>query len=157
MQDLYTGGAGQAAVMSEFLVRGYNVAVPEVDRGDDLFVVQDLSGNFHRIQVKTATARGLKRQGYVAQFVVPLAQLSKPHTPELFYVLAVRHESKWSDFLVIPRTELFDEHVLHNVGSVIKAKYVMLRFSFQAGSVSNCKRSFQTKRGDFSNWPRIQH
>ena len=41
LQDLYTGSAGQAAVMSEFLVRGYNVAVPEVDRGDDLFVVQD--------------------------------------------------------------------------------------------------------------------
>jgi len=42
--------------MSEFLARGYNVAVPEVDRGDDLFVVQDESGDFDRIQVKTACA-----------------------------------------------------------------------------------------------------
>ena len=31
--------------MSEFLFRGYNVAVPEVDRGDDLFVVQDADGS----------------------------------------------------------------------------------------------------------------
>lgn len=29
------------AVMAEFLVRGYNVAIPEVDIGDDIFVVRD--------------------------------------------------------------------------------------------------------------------
>jgi len=56
MQNLYLGSAGQTWVMSEFLARGYNVAVPEVDRGDDLFVVQDESGDFDRIQVKTACA-----------------------------------------------------------------------------------------------------
>lgn len=44
MQNLYVGMAGQTFVSSEFLIRGYNVPVPEVDRGDDLFVVQDLSG-----------------------------------------------------------------------------------------------------------------
>lgn len=36
--NLYVGRAGQMAVMSEFLVRGYNVAIPEVDVGDDIFV-----------------------------------------------------------------------------------------------------------------------
>lgn len=34
-------------VMSEFLDRGYNVAVPEVDVGDDLFVVRDSSYEYH--------------------------------------------------------------------------------------------------------------
>ena len=44
------------AVMAEFLARGYNVAVPEVDRGDDLFVVRDDNGELSRIQVKSASA-----------------------------------------------------------------------------------------------------
>ena len=52
--NLYIGRAGQMAVMSEFLCRGYNVAIPEVDVGDDIFVVRDLDGAFSRIQVKTS-------------------------------------------------------------------------------------------------------
>ncbi len=45
------------AVMAEYLARGYNVAIPEVDIGDDIFVVRDEIGEFSRIQVKSATAR----------------------------------------------------------------------------------------------------
>ena len=56
MQNLYVGRAGQAMIMGEFLIRGYNVASPEVDRGDDLFVVRDEDGVLKRIQVKTANA-----------------------------------------------------------------------------------------------------
>ena len=39
-QDLYTGMSGQFAAMSEFLWRGYNVAIPAVDVGEDIFVVR---------------------------------------------------------------------------------------------------------------------
>jgi hypothetical protein len=49
---LYLGKAGHLAVMSEFLTRGWNVAIPEVDIGDDIFVVQDESGTLRRIQEK---------------------------------------------------------------------------------------------------------
>jgi hypothetical protein len=38
----YVGKAGQLAVMAEFLLRGYNVAMPEADVGDVFFVVEDL-------------------------------------------------------------------------------------------------------------------
>lgn len=41
MSTSYTGKAGQLFAMSEFLMLGYNVAIPEVDRGDDIFVVRD--------------------------------------------------------------------------------------------------------------------
>lgn len=41
--NLYLGKAGQLAAMASFLVRGWNVATPEVDVGDDLFVVEDNS------------------------------------------------------------------------------------------------------------------
>jgi len=39
--------AGQAAVKAEFLARGWNVAVLEVDVGDDLFIVRDDNGDFY--------------------------------------------------------------------------------------------------------------
>jgi hypothetical protein len=35
-QNLYTGRSGQFAVMAEFLRRGYNVAIPEIDIGEDI-------------------------------------------------------------------------------------------------------------------------
>jgi hypothetical protein len=56
-QHLYTGKSGQLAVMAELVSRGYNVAVPEVDIGDDIFVVRDRDGQLSRVQVKTANAK----------------------------------------------------------------------------------------------------
>jgi hypothetical protein len=53
---LYLGKAGHLTVMSEFLTRGWNVAIPEVDVGDDIFVVQDDNGTLRRVQVKTSTS-----------------------------------------------------------------------------------------------------
>ena len=52
-KNLYVGRAGQMAVMAELLWRGWNVALPEVDVGDDVLVVKDDSGDLWRIQVKT--------------------------------------------------------------------------------------------------------
>ena len=43
--------------MAEFLWRGWNVAIPEVDIGDDLFVVQDEEAHLYRIQVRQLPAR----------------------------------------------------------------------------------------------------
>jgi hypothetical protein len=40
----YIGKAGQLVVMSEFCYRGYNAATPEIDKGDDVFVVNDATG-----------------------------------------------------------------------------------------------------------------
>ena len=56
LNNLYLGKAGEFLVMSHFLMRGWNVAVPEVDRGDDIFVIEDTEGIYYRIQVKTASA-----------------------------------------------------------------------------------------------------
>ncbi len=51
-------------------MRGWNVAIPEVDRGDDIFVVKDDDGDMKRVQVKTANANRTLR-GYSTQFNVP--------------------------------------------------------------------------------------
>lgn len=159
MKDLYTGSAGQAAVMAEFLIRGYNVAVPEVDRGDDLFVVEDAKGNFNRVQVKTATGSSLKKVGYKAQFNIPITQLQTPQLPELYYILVVRYNNRWTDFVVIKRQELFTEHSLHHVGTPVgqAKKSLMLYLSFGDTTLTCSKRDFQRFRNNFDSWPQVQH
>ena len=49
------GRAGEYFAMSELLLRGWNVAVPVVDVGDDVFVIDDSDKKTRRLQVKTST------------------------------------------------------------------------------------------------------
>lgn len=157
MQNLYTGSAGQAAVMSEFLVRGYNVAVPEVDRGDDLFVVEDTSGILSRIQVKAAIGKRRKKtDAYAAQVIVPTLQLTTPQTPELTYVFVLRCDDRWKDFVVLTRPILDDLHRHQDVGTA-STKAVVLTLVVSASDVLCSKRDLSVHRNDFSNWPRIVH
>ncbi|MEZ4888769.1 MAG: group I intron-associated PD-(D/E)XK endonuclease [Chitinophagales bacterium] len=82
--NLYLGQAGQLFAMSEFLARGWNVAVPEVDVGDDMFVVRDKDGIFQRVQVKTGTGK-IKSKSFSTQFSLNFSQLVTPISPELYY------------------------------------------------------------------------
>lgn len=83
-QNSYTGRGGQFAVMAEFVVRGYNVAIPEIDVGDDIFVVKDSNGDLSRVQVKTASGKSLSRTGcYGATFSIPYSQLEKARKPDI--------------------------------------------------------------------------
>ena len=151
-KPLYVGAAGQAAVMSELLMLGYNVAVPEVDVGDDLFVVNDNNGNYRRVQVKTAIAQA-SRSSYAAQFSIPLRQIERPYTPELCFVFAVRHADRWSDFIIIEREELFEEHRTHGVGNLFGRGgelMVKLYLSFRGSDVICSGRSFQKMRNQFA-------
>ena len=52
----HLGRAGEFAAMSEILARGWNVAIPEVDMGSDVFVAQDDGTRLTRVQVKTSQA-----------------------------------------------------------------------------------------------------
>src|SRR5437764_3009417 len=114
-ERVYVGKAGQLAVMAEFLLRGYNVAMPEVDVGDDIFVVHDEQGRLWRIQVKTALGKA-REYGHSGRFAVRLSQLRTAKTPELFYVFALRREAHW-DFVIVPRRTLFTQHRIRRVGS----------------------------------------
>ena len=107
--NLYLGKAGELTAMSYFLMRGWNVATPEVDVGDDIFVIEDNKGIFHRVQVKTAKAVE-RKNGYSVQFNLPLAQLEKRIQPEIHYIFVVCRNEEWSDKIIIPRRTLF---VLH--------------------------------------------
>src|SRR5439155_16162614 len=86
---LYFGRSGQLAAMSELLYRRRNAAIPEVDVGDDVFVVRDEDDIVTRVQVKSANATA-QHGGYFAQFSIPLLQLKKTDPPLFVYIFPVR-------------------------------------------------------------------
>jgi hypothetical protein len=154
-QNLYVGRAGQVAVMAEFLLRGWNVALPEVDVGEDMLAVKDETGELWRIQVKTATAKPLQT-GYSAQFNVSLSQLFGERNPDLVYVFAIRSSEGWGPFVVVSRRQLALEHTSHGVGSVSREDLI-LRFSVQDPHLRCSDRDFLPYRNDWSRWPLIRH
>lgn len=101
--------------MAEVAERGWNVAVPEVDLGDDLLLLDDATGDIKRIQVKTARARRTTR-GLLVKFKFGRAQLFTPRSPELVYVLVIRQAARWGPFVVIRRDALAREHRDFGVG-----------------------------------------
>jgi hypothetical protein len=90
--------------MSEVLLRGWNVAVPVVDVGDDVFVIDDNDKRTFRLQVKSCRVdKG------VATFTLSRPQLRATLPIELLYMFMLREESRWR-FLLIPRVRLNDLH-----------------------------------------------
>lgn len=147
----YVGKAGQLVVMAEFLLRGYNVAMPEVDVGDDIFVVSNPTGYLWRIQVKTSTGTPTT-YGWSSQFSVSVDQLGKPTKPDLIYVFALRKGAGAWEFLVIPRVELQSEYDIHQVGSKYDGK-VRLYMAFRTTEVICSQRDFQPYRNRWDPWP----
>jgi hypothetical protein len=86
--------SGQFAAMSEFLWRGYNVAIPSVDVGEDIFVVEAGQGVLRRVQVKTAGAGTVAAGTKSVQFSLSRSQLNlQPGGSDLFFMLLAR----WDD------------------------------------------------------------
>jgi hypothetical protein len=141
-------------VVAEFLRRGYNAGIPEVDRGDDIFVVEDTTGRMWRIQVKAANGKGKIRQ--YAQYHLDLIQLRKVHFPELYYVFALHSDERWSDFLVIPRATLWRLRNRHGLGNA-KKNDLFIRFSFSTHDVLCKGINFQRFRNNWTAWPVLQH
>lgn len=102
--SLYVGKAGHLAVMGELALRGYNTAMPEIDKGDDVFVVRDDSGAMWRLQVKTSRE---KRQQKSSRYAFRLREIyiQRPQTPDLHFIFVMRKENLWR-FLVMDRAVL---------------------------------------------------
>ncbi|HET6882698.1 MAG TPA: hypothetical protein VFI31_21195 [Pirellulales bacterium] len=155
-QNPFTGRSGQMAVAAQFLKRGYNVAVPEVDRGDDLYVVDETSGELARVQVKASLARGKKM--LAGAFNLSMAQLQRPHHPELYYVLAFYREGLWRDFLVIPRPDLYRLRTIENIGHITDGgRRLVLHVSLRRGEANCGKVSLSQYLEEWSRWPEIRH
>lgn len=151
---LYLGKAGHLAVMSEFLTRGWNVAIPEVDIGDDIFVVQDDNGTLQRVQVKTSASKPTKN-GYRAQFSLPIRQLRNISNILVHYVFIVRHNGGWSAPIIIRQDYLLDLHENEQLGSRYKDN-LNLHFSYSANVINCSKVDLTAFLSDFSDFPVVE-
>jgi hypothetical protein len=104
------GRAGEFFAMSEILLRGWNVAVPVVDVGDDVFIIDDNDKSTLRLQVKSSrlqvnTATSVSS----VKYTLSRKQLREEQPIELLYMFMIRNGAKWS-FLVIPGARLDELH-----------------------------------------------
>ena len=152
--NLYLGKAGQLYVMSEFLIRGWNVAMPEVDTGDDIFVVEYDKDSFYRIQVKTATIVE-RQQGSSAQFSVSLSQFEENQL-SIYYVFLLRDKIGWYKMLLISQITLLDFFYNNNIGSVYE-KNLTLYFSIKDDKITCSNLDFTEYINNFNDFPIVNH
>lgn len=126
--SLYLGKAGEFHVMADFLLRGYNVAVPEVDIGNDVLVVRDENNDLKRVQVKTAQLDS----AMCAQFAVPRAQLESADPVALWYVFVTRSNGVWLPSILISRSDLYAVQVRRARKKEPKAKDINFKVKFSS-------------------------
>jgi hypothetical protein len=151
---LYLGKAGHLSVMSEFLTRGWNVAIPEVDIGDDIFVVQDDNGTLRRVQVKTSASIHQKK-GYKGQFNIPIKQLENISTVPVHYVFIIRHNDGWSKPVIVRQDYLKEHYKNDKIGSLHNGN-LNVHLTYMNEKVKCSKIDFSNYIGDFSDFPLIE-
>lgn len=104
----HLGMAGHYASMAEFLLRGYNVATPVVDIGDDIYVVDDGDGFLRRVQVKTADGSTLDAgQRPILQFTLSRTQLREFKDTPLFFMLTSHLGGRWR-FVLLSQQKMLE-------------------------------------------------
>ena len=143
--------------MAELLRRGWNTAIPDVDRGVDIFVVNDNDETLRRVQVKTAVAKSLKHKEYNALFSVPLQQLRTSITTDITYVFAVWLRDHWDTFVVI-NGRIIEDKRQYGMGNESKGKSLLLRLRFKKDSITCGQHDLSEYRNDWStHFPVIEH
>ncbi len=150
----YIGKSGQFAVMAELTYRGYNVAMPEIDKGDDIFVVNDASGAMWRVQVKTATGTE-QRSSTRYQFRVRQAQIDLAQQPELHFAFVMRKGGRWR-IAVISRDVLRNYVRTSNMGTAA-GDYRQLYFVLDhaSGGIKCSNTDLTIHKGDWNHWPKL--
>lgn len=151
----YLGKAGHLNVMSEFLMLGWNVAIPEVDIGDDIFVVQDDNGTLRRVQVKTSTST-VRKESFSGQFSVSVKNLRNVSNILVHYIFLVRHNDEWSKTVIIRQDYLLDLFENSAVGSEANGN-ITFYFSYTNGKVECSGQDFTKYIQDFTDFPKIEH
>jgi hypothetical protein len=151
---LYLGKAGHLTIMSEFLTRGWNVAIPEVDIGDDIFVVQDDNGTLRRVQVKTSIAT-IRQNGFTAQFNVNLTQLKNIANIPVHFVFIVRYNDQWTKPVIIRQDYLLDHWQNNQIGSIYD-NILNLYFTYTTKRVECSRLDLSKYVSNFADFPLIE-
>ena len=151
----YVGKAGHLFVMSEFLMLGWNVAIPEVDIGDDIFVVQDSNGTLRRVQVKTSASTE-RKSTYSGRFSASVKNLRNVGATFVYYIFIVRRGDEWSKPVIIRQDYLLD-HLDRNHVSMDGKDAITLYFSYSDERVLCSGQDYTKYVRDFSDFPPVQH
>jgi hypothetical protein len=148
---LHIGKAGQLAVMAELASRGYNVAIPEIDKGDDVFVVNNQSGAMWRIQVKTSNGRA-QRNSRAYQFRTLQTSISNPQTPELHFAFVLRADDRWR-FVVMDRAVLNNYVIGQRLGTAA-GQYRQISITLHNNGDVICSGiNLNHHRENWNTWP----
>jgi hypothetical protein len=150
----YTGKAGHLALMAELALRGYNVATPEIDKGDDVFAVNDATGAMWRIQVKTSNLTDGARTERFA-FRIRESAIQQAQTPELHFIFVLRRALGTWTFVIIDRTVL--RNYARNGLGTVNGDYRVVNFSIaKATGVLTCsQQDLSLHIGDWATWPQL--
>lgn len=97
ISNLYTGKAGEYAVLSELLFNEFNASLMSVDQGIDIVASKDT--NFFHIQVKTANGRS---GGFYAS--INKNQFVRFNNSNTYYIFVIRYylnAAMKSDFIIL--------------------------------------------------------
>jgi len=112
VKTTHFGMAGHYVAMAEFLRRGWNVATAAVDIGDDIYVVHDGDGTFHRVQVKAR--KGLRdatgQRWLPVRFPVSREQLFTAKRSSLYYMFMLFQDGRWQ-YILMSQSTLSDVRV----------------------------------------------
>jgi hypothetical protein len=152
--NAYTGMAGHLSTMSQFCLLGYNAAIPEIDKGDDIFVVNDLSGEMWRVQVKTSHATEQKKTLRFS-FNIREDAIKTPTTPSLHFVFACSYLKTWN-FVVLSRQALLNR-VKKGAGTFnTQTKKRTLNLVFNAKwQIHSGKVDFTDRLNNWKVWPKL--
>lgn len=154
----HIGSSGQLALMSEFAYRGYNVSIPEIDQGDDAWVMDHGSGHAWRCQVKTSVPRSQKKSARF-QFNIRMDQIKTALQPDVVFALVMRVDDSWK-YLIIHRTVLENYLKQGQLAPQSGANYVIGVTFFHQGRKAGQAWASKTLNvshhlNDWSAWPII--
>jgi hypothetical protein len=151
----YVGKAGHLFVMSEFLARGYNVAIPEVDVGDDILVLEDSNGSLFKVQVKTSNITK-RKNSYSAQFQLNYTRLINVIDVPTYYVFVVRLEDSWAKLLLILQGDLLSYIQNDNMGTHY-GDTVTLYFAYTPQQITCSNIDLSAYLDNYQDFPAILH
>jgi hypothetical protein len=125
----YVGKAGEHAVLSELLFRGYNASLMAVDTGIDILATKD--NKTFNLQVKT---RNISARHHAFFFNIRIASFERHNAAGTFYVFILRQNSKL-EYLILPLHELekyIEQEFVHVVG---KGKLYRVTIKVRDGKV----------------------
>lgn len=99
VNSLFTGKAGEHAVMSELLFWGFNASLMSVDDGVD--IVASKNNRYFHIQVKTATLDANNRYG----FSIKQQSFNTHDAGSTYYIFVLRSKSG-NQYMVLPSSDI---------------------------------------------------